>query len=167
MLSGEEAMYLLGENSVYAATGDFERLFRLLKGHPKDKDLGAKIRTRTREALTYIWSGGVASTFTFYLAKGGEDNVRTFKTVFEGEEGLPKHLDLEEVAYAAILYLALKRLKQLGFIKSDLEDPRRCLRELIEIDFFEHMYALDLLTSYLLELKKLCEATFREGCEMT
>jgi CRISPR type III-B/RAMP module-associated protein Cmr5 len=160
-------MHLLSENSVRVAIEDFERLFRLLKNRPEGKDLGGKIRTRAREVLTYIWSGGLAPTLTFYLAKGGEGGVKTFKTAFEKGEILPNRLDLEEVAYAAILYLALKRLKQLGFIKSDLEDLRGCLRELIEIDFFERMYALDLLTSYLLEFKKLCEATFREGREAT
>jgi CRISPR type III-B/RAMP module-associated protein Cmr5 len=162
LINGEEAMYLLSEDSVHAAIEDFELLVKLLKGHPKDKDLEKKIRARAQEVLTYIWSGGLATTLTFYLAKGGEEGVKMFKTIFEGEERLPEDLDLEEAAYAIILYLVLKRLKWFGFIKSGLEDPRGCLHELIEINLFERTYVLDLLTSYLLEFKKLCEATFRE-----
>ena len=150
---------LLSEESVRSALNDFNSLIKLLEVHPKGEEVGSKTRARTREILTYIWSGGLVPTLTFYLAKGEENNIKIVKGAFEGEEKLVG--EPEKLAYAIIFYLTFKRLKQLSFISSDLGDPRSCLHELIEMDPFKRMYAFNLLTSYLLEFKKLCEATFK------
>ncbi|MHC1629088.1 MAG: type III-B CRISPR module-associated protein Cmr5 [Candidatus Nezhaarchaeales archaeon] len=150
---------LLSERSVRAALNDFNNLTKLLEEHPKGEDIGSKLRTRTREILTYIWSGGLALTLTFYLAKGEENNIKIIREAFEGEKKLVG--EPEKLAYAIVLHLAFNRLKQLKFISSDPGDPRSCLHELIEMNPFRRIYASDLLTSYLLEFKKLCEATFK------
>jgi CRISPR type III-B/RAMP module-associated protein Cmr5 len=148
------------EDSLRGAIEDFERLAKLLGAYDKGEDLGSRVRARAQDMLTYAWSGGLLPTLTFYLAKGKEGNIQCFKALFEKGERLPERLNLEEAAYAVLFYLVLKRLKQLGFVKSGLEQPRECLRELIELDFFKRVYALDLLTAYLLEFTKLCEARF-------
>jgi len=157
-------VYLLSEESVRAALNDFDNLTKLLKKHPKEEEVGSKVRARAREILTYIWSGGLAPSLTFYLAKGEESTVNLVREVFKGREELIeefKKITPEKLAYALILYLIFKRLKQLNFISSDPGDPRSCLHELIEMNPFKRMYASNLLTLYLLEFKKLCEATFK------
>jgi CRISPR type III-B/RAMP module-associated protein Cmr5 len=159
-------VYPLTEDSLRAAVEDFERLIKSLRAYDRGEDLGGRVRTRAQDMLTYAWSGGLLPTLTFYLAKAkGEDNIRSFKAFFETGERLPERLGLEEAAYAALFYLLLKRLKQLGFIKGSLEQPRECLRELIELDFFKRIYVLDLSTAYLLEFAKLCEARFGKKSE--
>ena len=156
-------VYLLSKESVQAALNDFDDLAKLLKKHPKRKEIESKVRARAREILTYIWSSGLASSLTFYLAKGEENTVNLIKEVFNRREELIEEFEKlapEKFAYAVILYLIFKRLKQLNFISGDPGDPRNCLRELIEMDPFRLMYTSNMLTLYLLEFKKLCEAAF-------
>jgi len=152
-------VHLLSDESVRAALIDFNKLIELLKKHPKGEDIGGKIRARAREILTYISSEGLAPTLTFYLAKGEEGTIEAIKGAFEGRGELAG--EPEKLAYAIVFYLSFKRLRQLGFISSDLGDPRGCLRELIEIDPLRRVHASTLLMLYLLEFKKLCEATFK------
>ncbi|RLG05647.1 MAG: type III-B CRISPR module-associated protein Cmr5 [Thaumarchaeota archaeon] len=157
------SVHLISEEAVRAALKDFNSLIKLLEEHPKGDDIGGKIRARIREILTYTWSRGLAPTLTFYLAKGEEDTIKIVKEAFEGEEKLVEELEKlapEKIAYAIIFYLTFKRLRQLNFVSIDPKDPRSCLRELIEMDPVRRMYATNLLTFYLLEFKKLCEATF-------
>jgi|GEM_PF-5821927 len=93
------------------------------------------------------------------LSKREENNIKMIREAFEGEKKLVG--EPEKLAYAIVLYLAFNRLKQLKFISSDPGDPRSCLHELIEMNPFRRIYVSDLLTSYLLEFKKFCEATFK------
>lgn len=153
---------LLSEESVHAALNDFNNLLELLKKHPKGESIGSKIRAKAREILTQILSGGAVSTLTFYLAKGEENTIKLIKDAFE-EKSVRKleTIKPEKLAHAIIFYFSFKRLRQLKFVSSNLENPRNCLREFIEIDPFRRIYASNLLTSYLLEFKKLCEATFK------
>lgn len=152
---------LLSEESVRAALNDFNNLRELLEKHPKGGEVGKKVRARAREVLTYMLSGGMIPTLTFYLAKGEESTIKLIKDAFEGKSARElEKITAERLAYAIIFYLSFKRLKQLGFVSSDLRNPRNCLRELIKINSVRRIYAFNLLTLYLLEFKKLCEATF-------
>ncbi|MCD6487671.1 MAG: type III-B CRISPR module-associated protein Cmr5 [Desulfurococcales archaeon] len=152
-------VHLLSEEAIHVVLEDFNHLIKLLKEHPRKGEVESKIRARAREILTHIYSGGLAPTLTFYLAKGEKNTLNTVKEAFKGEKKLDG--EPEKLAYAIILYLIFKRLRQLSFISSDPDDPLKCLHELIKMDPFRRMYASSLLTLYLLEFKKLCEAIFK------
>jgi len=153
-------VYTLSEDNVRAALNDFNHLLKVIEHHPRKRDLGSKIRKGAREILTYLWTGGLLPTLTYYLAKSEENTLKNIKNVFNKEKREQLFENLDKLAYAIILYFTLKRLKETNIISSELDNPRKCLIELLNSSYLKRVYALHLITSYLLEFKKLCEATF-------
>ncbi|MEM3390231.1 MAG: type III-B CRISPR module-associated protein Cmr5 [Thermoproteota archaeon] len=150
----------VSEESVCAALKDFDKLLKTFETSQKKKELESKVRARSREVLTNVWTGGLCPTLTFYLAKAEEENIAIVKETVEERKSLDG--EPEKLGYAIILYLTFRRLKVLKFIEQDLSKPRECLQALITMEPFRRTYATNLLTSYLLEFKKLCEAVFKE-----
>lgn len=151
-------IYVVSEESVRAALEDFDKLLKTFEASQKKRELGSKVRARSREVLTNIWTGGLCPTLTFYLAKAGEENVNIVKEALEERKGLD--IEPEKSGYAIMLYFIFQRLKVLKFIEQDPNKPRECLRALVIMEPSKRSYATTLLTSYLLEFKKLCEAVF-------
>ena len=155
------ALKPLSDKLLEHALNDFDKLVKILRQHPKGKDIERKVRTMESEILTQIWMNGLLPTLTFYLAKGEEDNFKAIKEAFEqGKSSFNVEDSVEKLAYAAMLYLILRELKRLNILKGNFGNPRGCIHELIEMGFLKRMYASRVLSLYLYEFKKLCEAVF-------
>ena len=109
-----------------------------------ESDLGPKLRARAREMPELIEDVGLIPALSFCYAKA------------KGE-------DYESIAYGEYLTAILKYIiDKLGLLNISVEeaknDPAKTLEELFPLS----SVALSLLRPFLVEFKRLCEATWRK-----
>ncbi|RLF14812.1 MAG: type III-B CRISPR module-associated protein Cmr5 [Thermoprotei archaeon] len=130
-----------------------------------------KLRTRSRNMPELMIDLGLAPTLTFCLAKASKDNLN--KACILMDDGVDSFissiksgdkLSVEDLSYALYAYVILKYLKELGIRRNGERiavDARKVdsIYELLKA-LTRGTTLLNLLTPYLTEFKKLCEAEF-------
>ena len=116
-------------------------IFLQIKGEVGgDEELGSDVRARAREVPELMESCGLIPALSFCYAKAKE-------------EGRGR-------SYKLYLKAVLTYLKEIGLMESDVDDalnnPAETLNELYSKAFI----ALPLLRPFLVEFKRLCEATW-------
>ncbi|MGC9106642.1 MAG: type III-B CRISPR module-associated protein Cmr5 [Infirmifilum sp.] len=136
--------------------------------------VGSKLRARSREVPEMILEQGLVPTLSFCLAKAGIENVEKVVGIMERDESIDevkdKEIESEKLAYALYTYAILKYLTLIsgksieGIIENDVENGDKLfnyLGELIMSNTRTPLYRM--LQPYLLQFKRLCEATFKPG----
>ena len=133
-----------------------------------DRELGSKVRTRSREGPEMILTLGITPTLSFYLSKAGlktlEYVVKTIKSNHPEQKGVKK----EDLSYAIYSYVILKYLcKYLPTVEAkdvyDLVEKGgdklyKLLSLMVKGESRIPVYRL--LIQYLQQFKRLCEASF-------
>ena len=145
------------------ALRDFEIIYKLYDEGMRD--LGKSFRSRAREVPSFLYEVGLISGLSFIYAKTDDANkgiYRIFLNYLERKtEDLKKSEDLKELnsregGYAAYLYLLLLEASRLVPDRElNPKDPLSCIKTLEELD----RPLIPLLMPYLLEIKRLAEAT--------
>ena len=145
------------KDAVLSAIAEFENFFSLLEN--KEGDVGRSFRARCRELSSLIEDVGLTSALSFCYAKATDSVYKEMRELIESKSRKIDEKDSLNRGYAIYLYLVLKRLKILKLIESDLNNPRNALKELAE---GKEIIASKLLRPYIVQLKKLSEAVFKE-----
>lgn len=145
------------------AIKDFDEFFSLLE-NKEDSKVGEGFRTRCRELPNLIEDVGFVPALSFCYAKATKNVYKKIRKLIENKEGMIKDDDHTKQSYGIYFYLLLKRLKALGLIKADLNEPIEVLEELTK---GKERIASKLIRPYIIQLKKLSEAVFKaeEGRE--
>jgi CRISPR type III-B/RAMP module-associated protein Cmr5 len=137
---------------IKAALEEFEATIKKLVdsyggGNAERKNqLGAKIRTRTRDALDMLENFGLVPTISFFLANAKKDgDVATSYNIY----------------LTAILRYIKRLVPDLGIDEGkeakDISEPHTVLEKIYSVSWV----ITPLLKRYLLMLKRLCEATWK------
>ncbi len=146
----------------------------------KINEVGSKLRTRAREVPEMILELGLVPTLSYCLSKASVNNIlkiiKVIKNSSESEQLKDiKNVESEKLAYALYTYVLLNYLSltmgKVGNVelrKEDLVNENdvdrasnmiiRYMEALMESSAKSLIYGL--LQSYLLQFKRLCEATF-------
>jgi CRISPR type III-B/RAMP module-associated protein Cmr5 len=109
-----------------------------------------------REVISLIDEVGLIPALSFFYSKSTKSIYEEILKVMQAKEkGNIKEEDSTKKGYALALYFALKRISELRLIAS-LENPLNAFEELEG----KQRLAFKLIFSYLLEMKRLAEATF-------
>ncbi|MEM4650051.1 MAG: type III-B CRISPR module-associated protein Cmr5 [Candidatus Bathyarchaeia archaeon] len=136
------------------AIKDFNLLLSLLENKEKSK-IGESFRARCRDFPSFIEDVGFLSALSFCYAKATKNIYEEVKKAFEDKSTI-KDGDSTKQGYGIYLYLLLRRLKELGLIKT--VDPLKALEEIMN---GKERIVEKLIEPYLIQLKKLSEAVFR------
>jgi CRISPR type III-B/RAMP module-associated protein Cmr5 len=130
-------------------------LFEKLQENSQSQ-VGASFRARMREVISLIDEVGLIPALSFFYSKSTKSIYEeVLKAMQAKEKGNIKEEDSTKKGYALALYFALKRISELRLIKH-LENPLNAFEELEG----KQRLAFKLIFSYLLEMKRLAEATF-------
>jgi CRISPR type III-B/RAMP module-associated protein Cmr5 len=142
------------EENIKVAVSDFKQLFEKLQKDAQSK-VGASFRARMREIISLIDEVGLISALSFFYSKSTKS---IYENVLKGDWAEEKEDENNtKKGYALALYFALKRISELKLIgKIFLENPLNAFEELEG----KQRLAFKLIFSYLLEMKRLAEATF-------
>jgi CRISPR type III-B/RAMP module-associated protein Cmr5 len=152
----------MGEKEAISPQGralrDFELIYKLyLDGNIVY--FGKSFRSRARETPSFLYEVGLISGLSFIYAKTDDATKRTYAILLnclKGDTKDLKKLDSKEGGYAAYLHLLLLEISRLVPDKNlDLRDPLSCIKALEGLD----RPLVPLLIPYLLEIKRLAEAT--------
>jgi CRISPR type III-B/RAMP module-associated protein Cmr5 len=145
------------------------RIIDRLGDNKLSETIGSKLRTRSREIPEMILDLGLVPTLSFCLAKAGINNVRRVIHAMEREGDKSINID-DTVKYAYALY-TYAILKYLTLITGDqveelLEKDKviTFLKKLIETNAQVPLY--NMLQPYLIQFKRVCEATYRPEEEL-
>jgi len=143
------------EENIKAAVSDFKQLFEKLQKNSQSQ-VGASFRARMREVISLIDEVGLIPALSFFYSKSTKSIYEeVLKAMQAKEKENIKEEDYTKKGYALALYFSLKRISELGLIAS-LENPLNSFEELEG----KQRLAFKLIFSYLLEMKRLAEATF-------
>jgi CRISPR type III-B/RAMP module-associated protein Cmr5 len=115
-----------------------------------------------------ILEQGLVPTLSFCLAKAGIENIKKVVEVMKRDKSTDefkvKEVEKEKLAYALYTYAILKYLtlingKSIEDIVENSDKLFDYLKELIVVDTRTPLYRM--LQPYLLQFKRLCEATFK------
>ncbi|MEZ0346281.1 MAG: type III-B CRISPR module-associated protein Cmr5 [Infirmifilum sp.] len=159
----------------------FIKIHRIIADSGRKK-AGSKLRARAREMPGLIVELGLPTALSFCLAKAGVKNLMEVVDVLEGRkkaEVLSEIKGEEELGYALYAYVILWYLYRnnygsIGGASLRLETPLADNKEKAEKEFTQNLLdylnafsgsparfeAEELLLSFLLEFKRLCEAVF-------
>ncbi len=144
----------------------------------KISEVGSKLRTRAREVPEMILELGLVPTLSYCLSKAGVNNILKVIKVMKGDsEQLEdiKNVESEKLAYALYTYVLLHYLSltmgKVSNVELRIEDLvnendvnrasnmiTRYMEALMESSAKSLIHRL--LQPYLLQFKRLCEATF-------
>ena len=145
----------------------------------KAEKVGAKLRSRAREIPEMILELGLVPTISYCLSKANVDNVVKVIKVIEMSDSvqLKELLEIkeEELAYALYTYALLNYLSiiagKVGDSELKLEELAEKNRDRVYNVLIRYLEALmesevkslihKLLQLYLLQFKRLCEATYK------
>ena len=140
------------------ALRDFEIIYKLYRDENM-VDLGKSFRSRAREFPSFLYEVGLISGLSFIYAKTDDASKKVYKIFLNHLEGRTenlKELNSREGGYAAYLYLLLLETGRLVPDKElNLKEPLSCIKTLEELN----RPLIPLLMPYLLEIKRLAEAT--------
>lgn len=133
-----------------------------------DKELGSKVRTRSREAPEMILTLGIIPTLSFYLSKAGLNALEYVVKTIKGNRSKQNKIGKEDLSYAIYSYVILRYLcKYLPMVEA------KDVHELVEKGgdkLYEFLLSMvkgeskvpvyRLLIQYLQQFKRLCEASF-------
>jgi CRISPR type III-B/RAMP module-associated protein Cmr5 len=148
------------EENIKVAVSDFKQLLEKLQVQEKSQSqVGASFRARMREVISLIDEVGLIPALSFFYSKSTKSIYEeVLKAMQAKEKGNIKEEDSTKKGYALALYFTLKRISELRLIASiaSLENPLNAFEELEG----KQRLAFKLIFSYLLEIKRLAEATF-------
>jgi CRISPR type III-B/RAMP module-associated protein Cmr5 len=141
------------------AVSEFAEIIYKIYRDKGAKEFGKSFRSRAREIPSFLYEVGLISALSFIYAKTEDADKKTYKNIFNYIRGGTQSLegiDSTEGGYAAYLYLILQEIKRLAPDRNiDAEDP---LSSIIAIKGLKRPL-ISLLMPYLLEIKRLAEAT--------
>lgn len=141
---------------ILGAIKDFDKLLSLLEKKEESK-VGESFRARCRELPSLIEDVGFIPALSFCYAKATENVYENVKSLIENGHTI-KDDDHVRQGYGIYFYFILKKLKDLGLVKSDLKNPIEALKELMS---GKERIANKFIKPYLIQLKKLSEAVFK------
>lgn len=129
--------------------------------------VGSKLRSISRDTPEMILELGLVSTLSYCLAKARIENVgKIIKVLEDGSpiDVLGKEVKEEELAYALYVYALLKYLtqitgKNIKEVAGGSDELFRYFEDLIKNG--AHVGLYNMLHAYLVQFKRLCEATFK------
>ncbi len=157
---------------------EVKKVIDKLDDKKKSEEVGSKLRARAREIPEMILELGLVPTLSFCIAKAEVGNIIKAARVIVGRDQLNKveNIGSDELAYAIYTYILLKYLTS---IVGKVNEVEFRINDLIEKDeeeiqstLIEYLKALIITSStplygmlqpYLLQFKRLCEATFNSG----
>ena len=129
----------------------------------EQKDLGSKFRARARFLPQMILDTGLLSTLSFCFGKITLENYSKLVKyiLLENDPQVLKDITSEALSYGLYLHGILDYLRKINLITDDLvQDPFKAL------DYLEKEnranIATNLLLPFIIEVKKLAEAIFKE-----
>jgi len=152
-------------NPVKNAINDIKLLYEIISD--KNTDLGAKFRSRSRSMPSMFEDIGFIPVLSFCFGKIGLEKYKRIARVLSELEDFSdfnkawseiKDIKTEDASYGLYLYFSLKQLRDMGLVKSPIENPLKILEELMG----KEAIAYRLLRPYLIQIKKLSEALFAE-----
>lgn len=151
--------------AIEKALSFIKKFSEIINSLPKKDDYGSSFRTRIIDLPEMMLSTGLLPTLTFYYAGASKEGYNRVLSMFQESskgdvEGVEaKTLKKEEFSYAAALLATLSYISDMGFIPRDqIEDPLKAFETLREKVPIVSQY----LMPYLLELKKLSDALFKQ-----
>jgi CRISPR type III-B/RAMP module-associated protein Cmr5 len=145
-----------------------DKIINRLGDNNLSEDVGSRLRARSREVPEMILEQGLVPTLSFCLAKAGIENIKKVVEVMKRDKSTDefkvKEVEKEKLAYALYTYAILKYLtlingKSIEDIVENSDKLFDYLKELIVVDTRTPLYRM--LQPYLLQFKRLCEATFK------
>jgi len=146
----------------------------------KRDDVESKLRARAREIPGMITDIGLIPTLSFCLAKAGVHNLAlVFRWMSDDSKRSYNQnvstIKPEELSYALFVYTTLKYLGRIKGLQFNIEDLKRLSRKDKNEEFISKLYeylniltqdnkaiiASKLLQQYLIQFKRLCEASFK------
>ena len=145
-----------------------DKIINRLGDNNLSEDVGSRLRARSREVPEMILEQGLVPTLSFCLAKAGIENIKKVIEVMEHDKSIDeikvKEVEKEKLAYTLYTYAILKYLtlisgKSIEDIVEKGDELFNYLGELVVINTRAPLYRM--LQPYLLQFKRLCEATFK------
>lgn len=152
------------KNSEERAVSEFAEIVYKIYRDKGAKEFGKSFRSRAREMPSFLYEVGLISALSFIYAKTEDADKKTYKNIFnyirgqlyKGGTRSLEGIDSTEGGYAAYLYLLLQEIKRLALDRNiNVEDP---LSSIIALKGLKRPL-ISLLMPYLLEIKRLAEAT--------
>jgi len=129
----------------------------------EQKDLGSKFRTRARFLPQMILDAGLLSNLSFCFGKITMENYSKLVKyiLLKNDPQVLKNISSEDLSYGLYLYGILDYLRKINLITDDLvQDPFKALNYLEKEN--RANIATNLLLPFIIEVKKLAEAIFKE-----
>lgn len=146
----------------------YEKILKNLVKQEKPTALEISLRARAREFPLFICEVGLINGLSFCFAKCKEGEKKLYSKLIEylnepKEETLEKLAKDEGAGYSSYLYLILKEIKDMKIIDDvDEKSPYNFIQNLAK-NLEKASIITSMLIPYMIELKRLCEATLRGG----